>query len=485
MSSPEQTTGQKRKAKIRDHADRFAPNRRNWVKRTRYFHDADLQYLRFLVEPGKKILDIGCGVGDLLAGLEPSNGVGLDLSPKMIAMARETHPELTFGEGDIESADSIKALEQHRPFDFIILSDTIGVLGDCQSTLESLEKLCGRDTRIIIAYYNYTWSPVLNTLEAVGLKMPQVEKNYLSSADITHILNLAGFDVVKQEWRVLMPMRLFGLGTLINRFIATMPFIRRLGLRNYTIARPLNLAAMEPKSVSVVIPARNEMGNVEAAIKRLPDFGSHQEVIFIEGHSQDGTFEEIERVAQEYGEQIKIKYARQDGKGKGDAMRKGYELAENDIIMILDGDLTMPPEDLPKFYNAMVQGRGEFINGSRLVYPMEDEAMRFLNLIANSVFAWIFSWLLNQRITDTLCGTKVFTREHYRRIEAGRSYFGEFDPFGDFDLIFGASKQNLKIIDMPIRYANRAYGETQISRFSHGVLLLRMVVFAFRKLKAF
>ena len=152
--------------------------------------------------------------------------------------------------------------------------------------------------------------------------------------------------------------------------------------------------------------------------------------------------------------------------------------------MILDADLTVAPEELPKFYLAIVSGRGEFINGSRFVYPMEKEAMRTINLAGNAVFAWLFSWLLNQRITDTLCGTKVLTRAHYKRIAEGRDYFGNFDPFGDFDLIFGASKLNLRILDIPVPYASRTYGESQISRFEHGFLLLRMFVFAFRKLKS-
>jgi glycosyltransferase involved in cell wall biosynthesis len=234
----------------------------------------------------------------------------------------------------------------------------------------------------------------------------------------------------------------------------------------------------------VLIPCRNERGNIEAAVKRVPPFAEDMEFLFVEGHSQDGTLDEIERVIEAYPE-LDIKVTVQDGKGKGDAVRKGFDMARGDVLMILDADLTMPPEDLPKFYEALKSGKGEFINGSRLVYPMQEEAMRFLNLLANHTFSLIFTYLLNQRFTDTLCGTKVLRASHYRRIAENRSYFGDFDPFGDFDLIFGAAKLNLKTVEVPIRYDARSYGETQISRFRHGVLLLRMVVFAWRKLKAF
>ena len=241
-------------------------------------------------------------------------------------------------------------------------------------------------------------------------------------------------------------------------------------------------ATVLAKCVSVIVPCRNERGNIEPIIKRLPDFGDDLEILFIEGHSKDGTYEEVERLIPLYAHRD-IKLLRQDGKGKGDAVFKAFDAARGDVLMILDADISVPPEDLPKFYNALRSGKGEFINGSRLVYPMENEAMRFLNRIANHTFSILFSWLLNQRFTDTLCGTKVLRKRHYQRIKENRSYFGDFDPFGDFDLIFGAAKLNLKIQELPIPYAARTYGETQISRFSHGWLLLRMVVFAYFKLK--
>lgn len=314
-------------------------------------------------------------------------------------------------------------------------------------------------------------------------RRPSRPQNWLSSRDIANLFYLADFDVIKREWRMLSPFRLFGIGRFVNRYVATLPLVRKLALRNYVIARPLREPARGALSASIVVPARNERGNIEAAVQRTPQLAATQEIIFVEGSSSDGTWEEIERVKSAYPD-LAIKAFKQPGKGKGDAVRKGFAEASGDVLMILDADLTMPPEDLPKFYDALAQSKGEFINGSRLTYPREKESMRFLNLLANYMFALIFTFLLNQRYTDTLCGTKVLLRRHYDEIVRNRGYFGEFDPFGDFDLIFGASKLNLKTAEVPIRYAARAYGETQISRFQHGWLLLRMVIFAFKKLKA-
>jgi glycosyltransferase involved in cell wall biosynthesis len=271
-----------------------------------------------------------------------------------------------------------------------------------------------------------------------------------------------------------------GLETLFNRWLA--PLASWFCLTVFCVARPVRPAPPQPRTVSVIIPARNEAGNIEAAVLRTPTLGAGTELIFVEGHSRDNTWAEIQRVAATYPER-NIKIMQQTGKGKGDAVRLGFAAATGDILMILDADLTMPPEELPKFHEVIARGHAEFANGVRLVYPMDEKAMQFLNLCANKTFGIIFTWLLGQPVKDTLCGTKVLSRAHYEQIAANRAYFGDFDPFGDFDLLFGAAKQNLKITDVPIRYKERTYGSTNIQRWSHGWLLLRMVLFAARKLK--
>lgn len=466
----------------REFYDRTAAERDAWIARNKGFYDDDRAYMRFLVPPGLKVLELGCGTGHLLGALEPEAGVGLDFSPAMIERARRNWPQHTFIVGDIEDPAVLAALD--GPFDVIILSDILGNLRDVQRTLELLRPLCATDTRVVIAYYSPLWEPVLRFGEAVGLRMPQPQLTWLSSQDVSGFLELAGFETIKREWRQLLPKRLLGIGTLANRYIAPFPVIRSLCLRHYAVARLQPPPGKAGLSATVLVPCRNERGNIEQAVTRLPAFCDDLEVVYVEGGSNDGTYEECERVRDAHPE-MDIKVFKQSGRGKGDAVRKGFHEARGDVLIILDADLTVPPEQVPKFYDAIATGRGEFVNGTRFVYPMETGAMRFLNYWANRAFSVIFSWLLNQRFTDTLCGTKVLRKRDYERIVANRSYFGEFDPFGDFDLIFGASKLNLKIVEVPIRYAERSYGETQISRFRHGALLLRMVLFAFRKLKAF
>ena len=358
----------------------------------------------------------------------------------------------------------------------------MGSLEDCATALGQLHRLCHPDTRVVIAYYSRLWSPALKVAQWLRQQMPQAETNWLSAADLAGILALNDFEVVRTDYRQIVPKRLGGVGPLANRFLGPLPGLSKLGLRSYAVARPLGHARPESPSVTVVVPCRNEEGNIGPAVERIPRFADDMEILFVEGHSQDGTVAAIEKVMAEHPE-LDIKLVQQDGIGKADAIRKAFRLARGDLLMILDADLTTPPEDLPKFYEALASGKGELVMGTRLVYAMEDDAMQMLNMAANKVFSWLFSWLLNQRITDTLCGTKALSAAHYRKIESGRDYFGDFDPFGDFDLIFGAAKLNLRIVEIPVRYRARQYGSTQISRFRHGWLLARMVVVAFRRLK--
>ena len=458
-----------------------AEGERKW--RNSFFYESDYDYLRFVVPEGSRVLVLGCGDGKILDALAPAYGVGIEVSPSVVERARQAYPRFTFMVGDVDNLS--QPIPDEKPFDFVIMPDTIGLLDDVQNALEQLHPYFSENTRLVISYYSHLWEPLIWLAERLSLKSRQPEVNYLSSVNFANLLKLADFEQVKEEWRILVPYRMLGLGTFVNRYLATLPFIRRLCLRRYFIARSLRKAARRDLSATVVVPCRNERGNIENAIRRMPRFCDRLEVVFVEGNSSDGTFAECERVRDAYAGQWDIKVYKQTGKGKGDAVRVGFDKATGDVLIILDADLTVPPEEMPKFYEAIASGKGEFINGSRLVYPKEKGAMRFLNATANRFFAAIFSFLLNERFTDTLCGTKVLTRSGYQRIVANRSYFGDFDPFGDFDLIFGAAKQNMAFLEIPVRYYAREYGSTQIARFRDGWLLLKMVVVSWRRLKAF
>jgi SAM-dependent methyltransferase len=441
----------------------------------RYYQQLVRKQYAFWVPPGLRVLEVGCGLGDLLAAVKPTRGLGMDFSPAMIALARERHPKLEF-----QVADAVEVSTAEK-FDYILLADLVNDLPDVQAVFERLHSVAEPRTRLVVSFFNNLWRPVLNVAAKLGLKSPTLLQNWLSKDDVTNLLHLAGWEVIKADTRILWPMRIPLWSWLCNRWLAPLlpPFCFTIGL----VARP------QPRAVpasqyrcSVVVPARNEAGNIEDAVRRTPEMGQGTEIIFIEGHSTDDTWGEIQRMAAKYP-QRNIKVLKQQSRGKGGAVREAFAAATGDLLFILDADLTMPPEELPKFYEAARSGTAEFVNGVRLVYPMEEQAMQFLNMIANKVFGLTFSWLLGQKIKDTLCGTKVLFRADYEAIARNRAYFGDFDPFGDFDLLFGAAKLNLRMVDLPIRYRARTYGQTNIHRWSHGWLLLRMVCFAARRLK--
>ncbi|MSU54988.1 MAG: glycosyltransferase [Candidatus Taylorbacteria bacterium] len=456
--------------------DEQVSSREYWKKRNWYYHKVVENLVSFLVPPSGSVLEIGSGVGDLLSVLKANHSVGIDLSSKMVEVAKKKHPECEFRVMDAEE------MEFSETFDYIVLSDLLGHLADVEKVFHNLKKVSHSKTRVIITYYNYAWEPILRLAETLGLKAKQPLQHWLSEKDIENLLYLAGFEVVKRDKKMLLPFYIPWVTAFTNRIIANLPLINRLCLIQYFVARPIDQGSRSC-SVSVIIPARNEKGNIEQALRRMPYLGTECEIIFVEGHSTDATFEEINRVAKLFEKNFKISVLSQEGRGKGDAVRKGFAKASGDILMILDADLTVPPEELGKFYEALCSGKCDFANGSRLIYPMEKEAMRFFNVLGNKFFSLMFSWLLGQRIKDTLCGTKVLFREDYEKIIKGRAYFGDFDPFGDFDLLFGAAKLNLKIMEIPVHYKARTYGTTQIERWKHGWLLLKMCVFAARKLK--
>ncbi len=437
-------------------------------------------YYNLLIPPDASVLEIGCGSGDLLGRLRARRKVGVDLSPRQIEAAQARFPQDEFHVQAGELLDLAAPGGKRETFDVIIVSDTLNLAADVQRLLERLHPVSHPDTRLLVNFQNTLWRPLLSLARGFGLKAPQPQNSWLASSDVMNLLQLAGWSAIHRHGRILLPGALLGLGTLVNRWLA--PLLQWFCLTVFIVARRARTPAPQPLTVSVVIPARNEAGNIEAAVARTAELGAGTELIFVEGHSKDHTWAEIQRVAAAHpGRRIKI--LQQTGKGKGDAVRAGFAVATGDVLMILDADLTMPPEELPKFYDVIASGRAEFANGVRLVYPMDEKAMQFLNLCANKAFGLIFTWLLGQPVKDTLCGTKVLTRAHYERIAANRAYFGDFDPFGDFDLLFGAAKLNLKIADVPIRYRERTYGTTNIQRWRHGWLLLRMVLFAARKLK--
>ena len=444
---------------------------------SKFYKDTITKTYKFLIPEESRILEIGSGHGDLLAALKPSHGVGIDVSENMVRLAKEKNPNINFYQMDAENFN----LDKDK-FDYIILSDVVNELWDLQKVLEKIKPNCTSRTRIIFNYFSHLWKQPLQVGSFFQLNNLSDNLNWFTTNDIKNLLNLTGYSSIKSFSEIILPIKIPLVSNLVNRFFPKIFPFNWFSLTNFLIAKPDDLNDNLDKTVSVVIAARNEKGNIDELLKRIPNLGKGTEVIFVEGHSTDGTYEKIVESIKDF-KNFDCKVFKQNGVGKGDAIRLGFEKSKGEILMILDADVTVDPEELKRFYDIITHGKGEFVNGVRLVYPYEDQAMRFLNLVGNKFFAIGFTWLLDQPIKDTLCGTKVLLAEDYKKISKNRNYFGDFDPFGDFDLLFGAAKLNLKIVELPIRYKARKYGSTNISRWQHGLLLLRMLIFAARRIK--
>ncbi|MFH1416467.1 MAG: bifunctional class I SAM-dependent methyltransferase/glycosyltransferase family 2 protein [Elusimicrobiota bacterium] len=457
--------------------DLLAQNKKFWKNRDNYYNRELRRSYSYIVPEDSIILELGCAGGDLLNSLKPARGVGIDISTNMLQYARKRNPELEYIEGDVEQIS-----EPNETFEYVIGADLVGHLDDIYGFLNNIKRFCNSDTRVIFSFYNNIWLPIVKMGEILGLKSKTRIQHWVSINDMDNLLRICGYKLINKDKFMLIPVYIPLIGYFINRFIAPLPLIKNFCLVQSVIARKIT-GEKKDYTCSIIVPSVNEKGNIEELVNRMPKFGSDMEIIFVDGGSTDGTIEEIERMITEHPEKD-ISLIHQGGfLGKNDAVRKGFIKSKGEILFIEDSDITVDPETLTEFYEIISSGRGEFINGSRLVYALDQKAMRFLNILGNMVFSAIFTYLLNQKIKDTLCGTKVIFKRHWEEVNKSREYFGDFDPFGDFELLFGAAKLNLDIVELPVKYRARKYGDIKIQRFRHGLMLLKMAFIGFIKLK--
>jgi hypothetical protein len=474
---------EQRRERTREHLAGIASHRETWVNRNRYYYGLLSQLLRFLVEPHKKVLSVRSDTGFALAAVAPQEGKGIDICPEIVEIAQQRNPSSKFDVAFPDKEEFAKQFDPDEKFDYILFND-IGDTVDVLQALRNLKPLCRRQTRLLIVTYNHLWEPLVTLAEWWGMKVPRTEQNWLSTADIRNLINLAGFEGLETHRIVLFPKYVPLLAAFLNQFCARLPFLKKLCMTQVVVARllppPIPPAEL---SVSVIIPCKDEKGNVEDAVRRIPQLGGETEIIFCDDKSTDGTADEVRRVAALNPERnIRL----EDGPGicKSKNVWTGFNAAKGDILMILDADLTTMPEELVYFVEVITSGQAEFVNGSRLIYPVPKGAMNGANMLGNKFFSMAFTYLLGQRVKDTLCGTKVLWRNDWERIKPMLGSWGIEDRWGDYELLFGAAKLNLKILDLPVHYQERIYGSTKMTKvFRNGLIMLKMSWHGFLKLK--
>src|SRR5216110_4072663 len=474
---------EQRRQRTRDHLAKIAPRREGWITNNKYYYELLVRLLRFLVEPQKRVLSVRCDTGNLLAAVRPSDGKGIDICAEMVEIAQQRNPSLNFAVAFPDKEEFGQSFRRGEKFDYILFND-IGDTVDVLQAFRNLKPLCQRHTRVLVTTYNHLWEPLVTFAEWTGMKVPRTEQNWLSTADIRNLLKLAGFEALETHRIVLLPKYLPLVSGFLNRFCARLPFLTKLCITHVVVARVVPPAvALDDLTVSVVIPCKKEKENVEDAVRRIPPLAGRTEIIFCDDQSTDGTAEEVRRVQSCYPEKD-IRLEQGPGICKSRNVWTGFDAAKGDILMILDADLTTIPEELPYFVDVIASGQAEFVNGSRLVYPVPKGAMTTANMLGNKFFSIAFTYLLGQPVKDTLCGTKVLWRSDWERIKPMLGRWGTEDRWGDYELLFGAAKLNLKILDLPVHYQERIYGSTKMTKvFRHGLVMLKMCWHGFLKLK--
>jgi SAM-dependent methyltransferase len=474
---------EQRRERTRSHLAKIAPRRESWINRNRYYYELLNRLLRFLVEPQKRVLSVRCGTGNLLAAVEPIRGKGVDICSEIVEIAKQRNSTFQFAVAFPDKEEFRSVFAPEEKFDYILFND-IGDTVDVLQALRNLRRLCQRHTRVLVITYNRLWEPLVTFAEWVGMKVPRTEQNWLSTFDIANLLKLAGFEALETHRTVILPKYVPLVSAFLNRFCARLPILKWLCMTQVVVGRLLpSPAPKEDLTVSVIVPCKDEKGNIEDAAQRIPQLGCRTEIIFCDDQSTDGTAEEVLRIQVLYPDKD-IRLERGPGVCKSRNVWTGFDAATGDILMILDADLTTIPEELPYFLDVIASGQAEFVNGSRLVYPVPKGAMTTVNMLGNKFFSVMFSYLLSQHVKDTLCGTKVLWREDWKRIKPMVGSWGIEDRWGDYELLFGAAKLSLKILDLPVHYQERVYGSTKMTKvFRNGLVMLKMCWHGFFKLK--
>lgn len=455
--------------KIKIHFDSIAKDYDKWKRKNAYYHNNIKSMIKKAVRPGSKVLEIGCATGEVLHSVKPAVGVGIDISSEIIKIAKKKFPQYTFVQSSIEK------FQYQEKFDYIILVDLIDHIYDIISLFENMHRVCHPNTKIILTTINPWWGPILTFMEKIGMKMPEGPHNFIEKGHLHKIVEFLDFSISFSGYMLLSPKYIPILSFLANTIGIKMWGINKFSCVQFMFLRPL------PKNennlnlgCSVVIPCYNEAKNIEEAIKRVPKMGKETEIIVVSDGSKDETVNIVHNLKKDYPNLKSIDYP--DNKGKGFAVKQGFDAATQEILMILDADMSVPPEELPYFFNLLNKGVCDFVNGTRLVYPMERQAMRFLNLLGNKIFSIIMTSITLQHLTDTLCGTKALHKRNYQYIKMG------MDRWGDYDLLFGAAKLGNKILEIPVHYKTRRTGESKMKTLKHAFHLLWLCLKGFKEL---
>lgn len=464
-----ETTPYMGKQVVAEHFNEIAQNYDYWKNKNVYYYKSIKAFVNNIVPDGATVLEVGCGTGEVLASTYPKHGVGIDISSEMTKLATDKFSNLTFINSPIED------LELDQKFDYIIMVDVIDHVYDVMDVFKSLYKFCKPTTQIILTTINPWWDPIFMMAEKIGAKMPEGPHNFIEKRNLTKMVELVDFSVSYSGYMLLFPKYI-----PILSYFANSIGVRTWGLKNfsavqYMIIQPTVKNENDLKlGCSVIIPCYNEEGNIEDGVRRVPEMGAGTEIIVVNDGSSDGTANKVRELQKDIPNLKLVDYS--PNRGKGEAVKAGFDAATNEVIMILDADLTVPPEELPRFFDPLNKGICRFVNGTRLVYPMEQQSMRMLNHLGNKFFGLLMTFLAQQNLTDTLCGTKALFKSDYQRMKWG------LDKWGDFDLLFGAAKLGLKIMEVPVHYKMRISGESKMKTFRHGCQLLKACFLGFKEL---
>ncbi len=366
--------------------------------------------------------------------------------------------------------------------DTVVISDIEHQLNPAKNLL-NLSRIVGDNTKIILLSKNMVWMILIKILKLFFSFSPK-KNNFLPSSYLDNLYSSCNLELIRQEKIIALPINIPFLTKIINR-IFRLPLLNFFCMSNIAILKKKikNSSNHKDLKISFIIPCKNEQDNIKVFEQKINENTEPDEYLFGDDNSSDKTSDEIDKLIEKLSDKKIIKY---NGPGicKSENVYKGIDLSSGDIIVIYDADHTVSFEDIKFSVSIMKKTNVDFINCTRMIYPQKDGAMKFANFIGNTIFASLFSLLFKKKITDTLCGTKIFYKKDWEKIKENTSQWGMKDLWGDFDLLIGAYKNNLKITEVPVTYYERRENETKMtSLISNTLRMFFIVIYSYYKLR--
>lgn len=441
-----------------------------WKEKNWYYHNQLKQIFKDVIKENSKVLQIGYGLGDILAALYPKKGVSFDDDKDILAISRRRYPIFKFTDFNFNKN------KVNDKFDYVIYPNSLEHFDDIQTVFENVYPALSRSSKVVVASVNPRWEQIFYILEKLKLKRPESSRNWLRIENIKNLLEVSGYKVIDSGFRIILPVSIPLISGIINKVIRNIKILSRFCVEQFVVAQKETFSINNNLSCSVVIPTYNQAELLEYCIESIPNVGKKMQIVVVDDASSDRTEQVMKSLSKKHHN---IKYIRNERpQGEEKSLKIGIESVDLDIILTYDAKMSIPSSELVRFYNVLASKRADFVSGMRFIYPLEGQRLRQLTIIGNIIFSYLYSLFLNQRVFDPLCSIKGFYKKNYSKIKISNNNTL-------LDLLIKAAENKAKILEIPVHYSLESYLENKPHTLARLGILTKGVFYGIWRLKIY